>query len=355
VLAATVSLCALPAAIAALRSSEVQASPSVLLSRVVSSGTVEYEGYAESNARLPLPEVPRAERVLDLLGERVRMRVWWQSSRAWRVDELGVIGEHDTYCDGAGLWVWDSERRAATRVEGFPTVRFPRASDLLPPEIGRRLAVAARPSEVSSLPSRVVAGIESAGIRLTPSTPETTLDHVDMWVDPGSGLPLSVEITPRKSDAPIITSTFLALDLRLPDPEVVHFEPPADATVNVTEAADFAQAVDRYSPFVLPESIEGRPLLSSVAGAAGTYGDGFALIAILALPEQHSPFDDDEMTQVPTSVGPWGTAHVVETPLLNGMTFEQDGITYVLGGTVPTDALEETAVLLARTGVELRR
>jgi hypothetical protein len=41
--------------------------------------------------------------------------------------------------------------------------------------------------------------------------------------------------------------------------------------------------------------------------------------------------------------------------LLNGMTFEQDGITYVLGGTVPTDALEETAVLLARTGVELRR
>jgi hypothetical protein len=355
VLAATVSLCALPAAIAALQSSEARASPSVLLDKVIASGAVEYEGYAESNARFQLPEVPRAERVLDLLGERVRMRVWWESPNAWRVDELSLIGEHDTYRDTAGLWVWDSERRAATRVGGIPTVRFPRASDLLPPELGRRLAAAARPNEVSSLPSRVVCGIGAAGIRLTPSTSETTVDHVDMWVDPGSGLPLSVEITPRMSDTPIITSTFLSLNLRPPDPEVIHFQPPANAEVNFTEAADFAQAVDRYSPFVLPESIDSRPLLSSVAGAAGTYGDGFELIAVLALSEHHSPFDDDEMTQVPTSVGPWGTAHVVETPLLNGMTFEQDGITYVLGGTVPIDALEETAVLLATTGVGLRR
>ena len=354
-LAATVSLCALPTAIAALRGSEARASPSALLTKVIASGAVQYEGYAESDARFPLPEVPRAERVLDLLGERVRMRVWWKSPTAWRADELGIIGEHDTYRDQAGLWVWDSERRAATRVGGIPTVRFPRASDLLPPELGRRLAAAARPSEISRLPSRVVGGIGAAGIRLTPSTSETTVDHVDMWVDPESGLPLSVEITPRMSDTPIITSTFLELNLRPPDPEVVHFQPPADAAVNFTEASDFAQAVDRYSPFVLPESIDGRSLRSSVAGAAGSYGDGFELIAVLALSEHHSPFDDDEMTQVPTSVGPWGTAHVVETPLLNGMTFEQDGITYVLGGTVPIDALKETAVLLATEGVGLRR
>ena len=125
--------------------------------------------------------------------------------------------------------------------------------------------------------------------------------------------------------------------------------------MNFTEASDFAQAVDRYSPFVLPESIDGRSLRSSVAGAAGSYGDGFELIAVLALSEHHSPFDDDEMTQVPTSVGPWGTAHVVETSLLNGMTFEQDGITYVLGGTVPIETLEETAVFLATDGVGPRR
>jgi hypothetical protein len=351
VLAATISLCALPVAIAALRSSEARVSPSVLLDKIVSSALVGYQGYAESSAGLRLPEVPRAERALELLADRVRMRVWWRSPSAWRVDELSVIGEHGAYRDGSGLWVWDSERRAATRVEGVPTVRFPRASDLLPPELGRRLAAAARPHEVSSLPSRLVAGIGAAGIRLTPSILETTVDHVDMWVDPASGLPLSVEITPHKSDAPIIASTFLDLDLRLPDPEVVRFQSPPDAAVNFTEAADFAQAVDRYSPFVLPEEIGGRPLHSSAAGAAGIYGDGFALIAVLALSERHSPFDDDEMTQIPTSVGPWGRAHVVETPLLNGMTFERDGITYVLGGTVPIDALEETAALLARTGV----
>jgi hypothetical protein len=327
----------------------------MLLDKVVSSGTVGYQGYAESNARLRLPEVPRAERVLELLAERVRMRVWWQSASAWRVDELSVIGEHGAYRDKSGLWVWDSERRAATRVEGVPRVRFPRASDLLPPELGRRLAAAARPGEASRLPSRWVAGISAAGIRLTPSTSETTVEHVDMWVDPGSGLPLSVEITARKSDAPIITSAFLDLDLGPPDPKIVRFQPPPDGAVNFTEAADFAQAVDRYSPFVLPEEIGGRSLLSSAAGAAGTYGDGFALIAVLVLSERHSPLNDDEMTQVPKSVGPWGTAHVVETPLLNGMTFDRDGTTYVLGGTVPIDALEETAALLARRGVPQRR
>jgi outer membrane lipoprotein-sorting protein len=354
VLAAIILLCALPAAIAALRRSEARASPAALLEAVVSSGTVGYEGYAESNAGLRLPEVPNAGRVLDLLAERVRMRVWWRSPGAWRVDELSVIGERDAYRDRSGLWVWDSEHRAATRIEGIPTVRFPRASDLLPPELGRRLAAAARPSEASRLPSRVVAGIGAAGMRLTPSTSDTTIKHVDMWVDPDSGLPLSVEITPRKSDAPIITSAFLDLNLGPPDPEVVRFRPPTDASVNFTDAADFAQAVDRYSPFVLPEEIEGRPLLSSVAGAAGTYGDGFGRIAVLALPERHSPFDGDEMTRIPTSIGPWGTAHVVETPLLTGMTFERNGITYVLGGTVPIDALEEIAVFLARRGVGQR-
>src|SRR5919109_1321183 len=66
----------------------------------------------------------------------------------WRVDELTPIGERDLYRDGAETWSWDSgERRALATREEAP-VRFARPADLLPPELGRRVAAAADEGEV---------------------------------------------------------------------------------------------------------------------------------------------------------------------------------------------------------------
>jgi hypothetical protein len=178
--------------------------------------------------------------------------------------------------------------------------------------------------------------------------------RVDLWADAASGLPVRVELTARGGTAPIVTSTFLDLRLGAPDPGRVRFAVPADAEVETDEAPDLARAIDRFSPYVLPDPLAGEPRRTRVASAASTYGRGFDLVAVLAFPANFSPRTQDFLEKVPIRRGPWGEASVLATPLLNGMVFEDDGVAYALAGTVTQPVLDRVAAQLARDGVGLR-
>ncbi|CAN5660720.1 hypothetical protein BH24ACT26_BH24ACT26_01350 [soil metagenome] len=345
-------LAALPGTIAGLPARDRPLGAMGLLERIRSSGSVAHTGVAESRAGLGLPDVPRAGRVVALFGETTRLRTWYGGPQSWRVDELTPIGERDSYRDPAGMWLWDSGARTATRIKGTSVVRFARPADLLPPELGRRLAAAAKPDEASRLPARRVAGVDALGVRVEPHSKDTTIRRVDLWADPDSGLPVRVEVTARGGAEPIVTSSFLDLEQEPPPRELLRFEPPADAAFNFTVAPDFAQAVQRYSPFVLPEALAGRPRRSNVAAAAATYGRGYGLVGVLALPERFSP--EDELGGLPSIAGAWGQGHLVQTPLLNGLVFEREGVAYVLGGSVPPRLLKRFATHLAREGIRQR-
>jgi outer membrane lipoprotein-sorting protein len=343
----------LPAAIAALPVSAPEISPDRLLARAAGSEDVAYSGVVESSAHMGLPDFRRAERLAQLLGEKHRLRVWYVGPTSWRVDEITSIGERDTYLDGTGLWLWDSGRESVTRVKGTPAVRFLRPADLLPSELGRRVALAADATEIEDLPARRVAGVACPGLRIVPRSDASTIGRVDMWVHPNSGLPLAVEIVPRGTSEPLISSQFLDLELGAPSEKIVGFDFPEGASFSFTTASDFAQAVERYSPFVLPNEIGGLRRRSSVAGAAATFGDGFELVAALVLSERYSPFTPDELARVQTASGSWGTGHIVETPLFNALTFRRGGIRFILGGTVTTDFLDAAARSLASEPFEV--
>jgi hypothetical protein len=341
----------LPAALAARPVTVPHLSPTALLERVAESEQNGYSGLVESGAHLGFPDVQRAERLAELLGERHRMRVWYRAPDAWRVDELTPIGERDNYMDSGGLWAWDSGRETVARVKGSPTVRFLRPADLLPPELGRRAAAAVDASSIlAPLPGRRIAGAEVPGVRIEPTSPGTTIERIDMWVHPATGLALAVEVVPRGTDDPMVASQFLDFDPDVPPEGSVRFVFPEGASYSFTTAPDFAAAVDRYSPFVLPDEMGGLRRRSSVAGAAGTFGEGFELVAVLALSERFSPFGASELAHVPTISGAWGTGHLVETPLFNALTFERGGIRFILGGTVTRSRLERAATTLAGSG-----
>lgn len=347
-------LAAMPPAVAALPVALPQLPPGELLARVRASAAVPYQGYAQSHATLGLPDVPRAGQAVALLGETTRMRAWVESPAAWRVDELLPGGERDLYHQPDQSLLWDSGRRRAVITTGEPAVRFARPADLLPPELGRRLAAAAAPDELTLIPGRRVAGVAAAGLRITPRTPETTLGRVDLWADPRSGLPLRVEVTARGAGSPSIATAFLDLRQARPAPGLVGFEPPWDADVEYRQAPDAAGVVGGLSRFVLPDELAGEPRRASLASAAGTYGRGFGLVAVLALPEWRSPRDAGFRQRVPSVTGPWGSASLVRTALLNGMAFESGGVAYVLAGTVEPEMLERVATRLARDGVAER-
>ncbi len=344
-------LAAMPAAVAALPLSGRQLPAEELLARVRASAEVPYQGYAQSHATLGLPDVPQAGQAVALLGETTRIRAWVQSSATWRVDELLVGGERDLYHQSGQDLLWDSGRRRAVITVGDPAVRFARPADLLPPELGRRLAAAAAPDELTRIGPRRVAGVAALGLRITPRTTETTIGRVDLWADPRSGLPLRVEVTARGAGSPSITTAFLDLRLTRPPSQVVGFEPPVDADVQYREAPDAARLVGRLSRFVLPDELGGEPRRASLASAAGTYGRGYGLVAVLALPEWRSPRDAAFRQRVPNVTGPWGSASLARTALLNGMAFESGGVAYVLAGTVTPEVLERIATRLAREGV----
>jgi hypothetical protein len=340
-------LSALPPLISALPAARIALAPLKLLRAIRNSSSVRYRGLAESNARLGLPDFEAAGRVTSLLGQKTRLRAWYRGPYAWRVDELSPVGEHDTYGDNGGIWVWDSGRRTATRVNGFPEVRAPRAADLLPPELGRRLANGARASEIRRLPARRIAGIDAAGLRITPSVRDTTVARVDIWADPRSGLPLAVEVGARGMAGIVVSSQFLEVSEKAPPPSVLAFQPPHDAFVSRVVAPDFAQVVATYSPFVLPRDVGRRPATTHLR-AAGVYGRGFNTIAVLALPEHYSPFSHDELAKLQPVAGPWTQGHLAHTPLLNALLVEARGVLYMLGGAVTRKALVDAARGLVR-------
>jgi hypothetical protein len=338
-----------PVAVANLPVALRRLPPYDLLAQVRASAGVPYQGYAQSHARLGLPDVAQAGQVVALLGETTRMRAWVAGPSVWRVDELLLGGERDLYHEPGATWLWDSGRRRAVYTVGEPAVRFARPADLLPPELGRRLAAAAAPEELSLIGGRRIAGVAALGLRITPRAPETTLGRVELWADPRSGLPLRVEITARGAATPSITTTFLDLDQRRPPPELVRFDPPADAEVEYRDTPDAARVVGRLSRFVLPDQLAGEPRRASLASAAGTYGRGFGLVAVLA--KRRSPRDTSFRRRVPRVTGPWGSASLIRTPLLNGLAFEAGGVAYVLAGTVEPAMLERVATRLAADGV----
>ena len=347
-------LVALPGLVGAVPGRDRPVGAGELLGKVLASERVVYQGYAEARAGLGLPDVPRAGRVVALLGETTRMRAFVAGPELWRVDELTPIGERDLYQADGGTLLWDSGERRAVASAGEPPVRFARPADLLPPELGRRVAAAAGAGEVTRLGARRVAGVHALGLRVLPRSAGTTVGRVDLWADPGSGLPVRVELTARGGTAPILTSAFLDLRLGAPDPDQVRFTAPADADLESDEAPDLARAIDRFSPYVLPDPLAGRARRTSVSSAASTYGRGFELVAVLAFPASFSPRTRDFLEKVPIRRGPWGEASVLATPLLNGMVFERDGVAYALAGTVTQPVLDRVAAELARDGVASR-
>ena len=345
---------AVPPALASLPVGAPHVPPAELAARVVASGGHPYQGYAETRAGLGLPDLPNAGVLPSLLSTTTRMRTWYRGPRSWRTDVLTSVGERDQYLDAVGTMSWDAGRRRATDVDGIQAVRLARPQDVLPPELGRRLVVEAAAAELSPLAAKRVAGRSVPGLRITPRATDTTVGRVDLWADAASGVPLEVVVTPRGTSSPAIISRFLDVSLSDPGPGVVTFRPGPEARLTRDQFADVATALDRLSPLVLPDGEAGLARRGSHQGPALTYGSGFTVVAVLALPSRLLPAGPRFLPTASTVTGPWGQAKLVETSLLNGMAFSAGGVGYVVAGTVTTARLEQVATAVVTQGVSLR-
>lgn len=337
-------LALLPTAVRALPANDSVLSAEQLRARVRASGSVGWSGTSESRAGLALPDVRDLSDLPALLGGTVRTRVWWRSPSSWRVDEQRLAGEQDVIVDGARTTTWTSADRTAADLYGELPVRLPRAADLVAPVLGRRLAGAAD-TVLQRLPARRVVGVSAAGLRISPRDPSTsTVASVDLWVDPGTGLALQVDVHAQGQDRPVLTTLLLDLDQATPPRERTLFDVPEAAETSVDEAPDIAAQVDEAVPYILPGQLAGAtrqvvPGLEQARGV-GTYGDGLSAFAVVPLPRDVA---DRLSRRLVAAGGPR-----LSTPLVNALVGSTPRRTYLLVGTVPQVVLDRAFAELER-------
>ncbi len=336
-----------PLAVRALPADDTDITATELLTLIQGSDSVPYSGLVESIGTLQLPVADEFSEIADLLGERTRLRVWWQDEHVWRVDAIEPAGETDLFHDSSLITSWDYEsERATTTAE--PRVRLPRASDLLPPQLGLLALRDARPDEVSRLPAARIAGIDAPGLRLVPTEEQSTIGHVDVWADPETGLPLRVEAFADGAELAAAATSFVDVSFAAPPDDVVRFTPPPGADLDVEDAFDVAAGADQFSPLISPPRLAGldsRPGAVNRVSAVGDYGRGVTRMLAVPLWEQSADPLREQLESTPGVMGhSYGLALTVGplNLLLTPDTFEDDR-SYLLAGTVTEDTLQDAA------------
>lgn len=259
-----------------------------LLRRAAASGDVAHSGTALSTGAIGLPDLPRLSATAALLGQTTRTRSWWRDERTWRVAVLTPTGERDTYAGDGQLWTWDYADGDLSTGPAPDGARLPRADDLLPPRLVRGLLSGpdgvARAAEGARLVgARTVAGRPADGVRVRAGDRRSTLDHADLWLDRGTGLPVAVDVVDA-SGTLALSSRFDSLALGAPDAATLA-PPPPPAGVVLATPQDLAASADAYAPWRLPGVLADLDATDPTPEDDGVvaYGSGLARLAVVPL------------------------------------------------------------------------
>jgi hypothetical protein len=345
-------VCALPAIIGAWPVPASSLSAAALRARILRSADMPYQGYTESNVDLDLPSLPDLGDVSSLLDGITDQYAWYRSSDQWRADVITETGETDTYQTSQGTFQWSYSANLLTHIVGAQPVRLPQASDLLPPALALRLlGFASSATRISRLPSQRVAGVDAAGLRLSPDDPQTTIGAVDIWADPASGLPVEVDIIGQGSSQPVLVTRFLELSQSRPSLAVVTPDPAPGVGRTTTQLPDISGVLNRFGA-ALPGQIAGMNRVPAPSGLddVAAYGSGFSRFAVLPLPNRvgQSALNAAEDAGAGGIDLSGGNGALIETPLLTVLLAQSQsgGPVYLLTGAV-------TPTLMIRAGQDL--
>ncbi len=339
-----------------LPAAAVELDPETLRGRIRAT-VPPYAGYAETSGRLGLPSIAQLESVTALLTGTTRIRSYVAAADRWRADELTTAGERDTYQLGGTEFRWDFDADQLTRVVGRAPLRLPRAADLLPPDLARRVLSLAPDDPVTALPARRVAGRDAAGLRLVPRDPDTTVGRVDIWADPTTALPLRVEVAARTGPTLLVSELLDLTDGPPADADLAPVLPPGAGSVTVS-AADVSGALRDLRAAPAPDRLAGRDrvALTSTPDAdlpgVGVYGTGLASFALIPVGRDIA----DRAVAGATAAGgtaiqvPFGRAAQISTPLLSVAVRTRGRTGALLIGPVTPEILRQALLDLPARG-----
>ena len=325
-----------------------------LADRIDEAQTLAWSGEVATQGALQVPVSDSFSGIARLFGDSTTLRVWWGDDTHWRVDRTRASGETDLFRDGDDTVKWSYESEKATFTP-YSNVRLPNEADMLPSTLAARLLSGSRARELSRLPSRRIAGHDSAGLRLVPTDTRSTIARADIWADEESGLPTRVEVYADKRTQPVLTTEVTSLDLGAPNPKTLRFRAPSGIRIDHSRALDEAAGANAFAPFQPPEEVAGLPRRGSPEdlGAVGIYGRGpTALIAFPLRTFVASELRDQLLRSKRTHEN--GSGVGLEVGPLSVLLTQGDHASYLLAGTVTPDTLVKASVDV-RDGVRLSR
>jgi hypothetical protein len=258
-------------------------SPVALAADVRAAAALSWSGLVRSSGGARLPAGDTLAGVGDVLGGDNDLRVWWAGPQRWRIDRLRSTGEVDLFRADGYTIRWEFETRSAVSAP-VSEVRLPDVSDVVPVSLAQFVLSGVADSALSAIPARRVAGIDAAGLRVRVEGNAASVQHVDLWADPATGLPLRVEVVVPGERRPALTTEVTELRVGPVPESVTVFTPPMDSSFRFDQSVDVAAEANAFAPYDLPPALAGLGSRTGRdPGAAGAYGTGPTVLVALPL------------------------------------------------------------------------
>ena len=335
-----------------------------------------------TNNLLPSGSLPG--RGVSPLASGAEGRLWINKDGRLRLELQSDAGDAQIVSDGKTVTVYDSTSNTvykATLPDEAEQAGDERKHERLTlAKIQKALDELAKTWTVSGADPTNTAGQPSYTVRISPKDDGGLLGAAEAAWDAASGAPLRAAIYAQGNPEPVLELKAEEISYGAVSDADVTATPPAGAEVvdlspsaagkaeHAEEHAEGKQhrsvtgvdAVQAQLDFKLaaPAELAGLPRkevrlvdFDGEQGALGVYGEGFGAIAVL----QHKASTDDEQPAGAAGKGDRGDLRLPEinidgatgtelsTPLGTVVTFERNGISYVIAGSVPPVAAENAA------------
>jgi|SRR5271157_5922672 len=315
-------------------------------------------------------------------------RLWLQDGKM-RLESQGQNGDLVAIVSSTTAWTWDSVTSTATRY-ALPTPATDTSSPMAAPSnslspttaIANLIAKLAPTATLSLGDQQVVAHRDAYILKLTPTSPTTTVAAIEVAVDGQRWVPLRLQVFAKDVSGAVLSAGFASVSYKPVAAGLFSFTPPSGATVahkdlsnslqGLQSAVAEPQATKNASPLTLAQAKSAAPFVlvpsSTPSGltfqgafatpitSQGTttklavlhYGSGLGSVVVVETPS--SARQDSQIAQQLGQLSMIGKTTVhgfpatkLQTSLVSALTFTQGGVRVVVAGLVPFADIEQIA------------
>jgi outer membrane lipoprotein-sorting protein len=287
----------------------------------------------------------------------------WANQNGGRLELQSDAGDAQIVWNDSKVTVYDASSNTAYTYDLPPDTSATTDKGSVPTvdEITKFLTEIGKDWTVSGADPSNTGGQESYTVKVSPSHDGGLLGSAELAFDAANGVPLKVAIYAKDASSPVLALEATNVSFgSVPDSDI-QVAPPAGAKIvnlssaagagghdNSTPAVTGLDAVTAAAPFtvVAPDSLVGLPRqdvrLVNGKTVIAVYGQGLGAIVVVEN-AQDAKAKPSQLGALPAVSLDGATGHELATQLGTVLSWDRDGVSYVLAGSVPTAAAEAAA------------